>query len=128
MYRRPAQGSWRVDEVRTLLSLRSGLNGNPRVCHGGIVAAIMDEVMGVLLTVNKDLENAPVRRATVTAFLNVTYLKAVTTPQVVLVTAKFQEVKGRKYFIESAVLNGEKAVLAKANALFVKLNEPKERL
>lgn len=128
MKRRPAQGSLRVDEVRTLLSLGSGLNGNPKVCHGGIAATIMDEVMAVLLTVNKDIENAPVRGATVTAFLHVTYLKAVTTPQVVLVTAKFQETKGRKYFIESAVMNGEKDVLAKANALFVKLNGPKEKL
>src|SRR5438477_8666761 len=58
LYKRPASGVSRINEVRTLLSLGYGVNGNSHLCHGGIVATIIDEVMGILLTVNKNLENA----------------------------------------------------------------------
>lgn len=129
LYRRPTPpGSSRIDEVLTLLSLGSGLNGWPKVCHGGAVATIVDEVMGVLLSVNRHHGDAQFRGTTMTAYLNVKYLKAVATPQVVLVKAKFQQVKGRKRFVESTVMNGEGDVLAEGSALFVDVREQKEKL
>ena len=99
MYRKPAQDASRVDEVRSILHLVSSLCGHPRVCHGGVVATIMDEIMGVLLAVNKNLENAQVQGVTVTAYLNTRYLKPVMTPQVVLITAKIAKFEGRKLFL-----------------------------
>lgn len=39
------------------------LNGYPHLCHGGIVATIMDEVMGTLLAVNKSLGDANIKGA-----------------------------------------------------------------
>lgn len=39
-------------EVRTIMELGSGLNGHPDVCHGGFVATMLDEVMGVLIQLN----------------------------------------------------------------------------
>ena len=86
----------------------------------------MDEVMGMLLSVNKDLEGAIVREATVTASLNVTFIKPVKTPGTVLVTAKFKDITGRKYFIVSSVRDANGVVLAKAEALWVGLNGSKE--
>src|SRR5215469_10640366 len=125
MYKRPTTGVARIDEVRTLLTLGYRLNGYPHVCHGGIVSTIMDEVMGMLLSVNKDLEGAIVREATVTASLNITFIKPVKTPGTVLVTAKFKDITGRKYFIESSVRDANGVVLAKAEALWIGLNGSK---
>src|SRR5690349_18360885 len=45
-----------IPEVHSLVSLECGLDGYPRVLHGGIVATLLDEIMGVALTVNKNLE------------------------------------------------------------------------
>lgn len=41
-------------EVRTIAELGDGVNGHPRVAHGGFVATLLDEVMGVLITLNSD--------------------------------------------------------------------------
>jgi hypothetical protein len=40
------------EEVRTIMELGDGLNGHPRICHGGFVATMLDEVCGVLITLN----------------------------------------------------------------------------
>ena len=42
-----------IPAVKTLYALGPGLNGFARVLHGGIVAALLDETMGVLLTTNE---------------------------------------------------------------------------
>lgn len=127
-YRRPAPGIGRIDEVYALLSLGYGVNGYPHVCHGGIVATIMDEIMGSLLTVNRSLGNADINDSAVTAYLNSTYLKPVATPQVILVTARFREVKGKKYYIDATVKDHCGAVLASAESLWIGLTKSKEKL
>lgn len=118
----------RIDEVRTIVSLGSGMNGHSHILHGGIVATLLDEVMGILLTSNKDPANASIQGETFTAYLHVNYLKPVDTPQTVLVTARFRELKGRKHFIESTIEDGDGAVLAKGEALWVGIRESKEKL
>jgi thioesterase superfamily protein 4 len=40
------------EEVRMIVELGDGLNGFPKVAHGGFVATMLDEVMGVLITTN----------------------------------------------------------------------------
>lgn len=40
------------DEIRELFELGDGLNGHPRIAHGGFVTTMIDEVMGILITVN----------------------------------------------------------------------------
>ena len=115
-YRRPALGVARIEEVHTLLSLGCRLNGYPHLCHGGIVATIMDEVMGTLLVMNKSLRNADIKGAPVTTYLSVTYLKPVATPQTILVSARFREVRRQKYYIEATVNDRCGAVLARAES------------
>ena len=119
LFRQPAEGATKIEETRTLVSLGYRLNGHPHRCHGGIVATILDEVMSVLLSANNRWNN--VSGSTVTASLNVSFLKPVWTPQVVLVTARFGEVKGRKLYLEASLEDSEGIVLAKAEALFLKI-------
>lgn len=42
-------------EVRTIMDLGSGLNGHPNICHGGFVATMLDEVLGVLIQLNLEV-------------------------------------------------------------------------
>lgn len=35
-----------------MMDLGDGLNGHPKICHGGFVATMLDEVIGVLITLN----------------------------------------------------------------------------
>jgi acyl-coenzyme A thioesterase PaaI-like protein len=127
VYKRPAPGvSW-IEEVRTLVTLGTGMNGAALVLHGGIVATLMDDVAGTLLTVNKyDKPNQsgkalPLSANTVTAYLNVQYLKPVKTPQTVLIVARCLEAKGRKFFMEAEVKDGDGNVLAKGDSLWIRV-------
>jgi hypothetical protein len=43
-------------EVRTIMELGSGLNGHPNICHGGFVATMLDEVLGVLIQLNLEVK------------------------------------------------------------------------
>ncbi|KAE8443692.1 hypothetical protein EG329_001464 [Mollisiaceae sp. DMI_Dod_QoI] len=124
---RPLQNStsaW-IPEVRTLVTLGLGLNGGPAMLHGGIIAALLDDVIGTLLTVNKNHSNGdPLSASTVTAYLNVKYLKPVRTPQTVLVVAKSREtpgMSGRKYLMDAEIRDADGNVLAKADSLWIRL-------
>jgi acyl-coenzyme A thioesterase PaaI-like protein len=131
LYKKPAASTASIEEVTTLLSLESGLNGYRHVCHGGIVATILDEVMGILLSVNKDRE-AEIARATgksveemaeVTAELTVKYLKPVSTPQTVRVKVSFSRTEGRKFWMEGTIEDKSGTVLARGEALFIRIRK-----
>lgn len=89
--------------------------------HGGIVSTLMDDVMGTLLTVNKDHGGLPLTQSTVTASLNVKYLKGVRTPGTVAVVARCTKREGRKFWLDAEVKDGVGAVLAKGEALWIKI-------
>lgn len=111
----------RIEEARTFFSLGKGMNGHACVCHGGIVATMLDETMGFLLCSNTELEDAAVRVELVTVYLNVQYVKPVATPQTVMVTATLREVKGRKHYVDGTIVNESGEALAKAEALWIAL-------
>jgi hypothetical protein len=46
------EGDAAFHEVRTIMELGSGLNGHPNIAHGGFVATMLDEVLGVLIQLN----------------------------------------------------------------------------
>ena len=128
LYKPPAHGVSNVDELRTLFSIGDGLNGHAHMCHGGIVATLMDEAIGELMVVNWYLKMFPTGMATVTAYLNVSYLKPVTTPQNVQVVSKLREVKGRKYYVDASMMDSTGTVLAKAESLLIAVKRFKESL
>ena len=99
-----------------LLSLGNGVNGYPDVGHGGFVATLLDQGMGILMEENKYNGNGI---DVVTAYLNVRYRRPMPTPGVVLVTAAYAKVVPRKQFMRATLENGEGTVYADADALFV---------
>ena len=127
-YQKPAPGTAEINELRTLLSLGYGVNGHADICHGGIVAAILDEVMGNILTRNTQIGNEKIARHHFTVYLNTTYVRPVKTPQVVLVKSWVKEIKGRKYYTEGVIVDEKGLVLSKGEALFIGVLESKAKL
>ncbi|KAI5857445.1 HotDog domain-containing protein [Durotheca rogersii] len=118
-----------VDAVTLFLTLGPGLAGHAGACHGGAVAALLDEAAGLLATVN--LPAAARRRGAsaaalppgpyVTAYLNTTYLRPVPTCATVLARARFLRVEGRKYLAEAWIEDVRGRTLAHAEALYVRV-------
>ena len=134
-YRKTAPEATHVEEVRMLVSLEYGVNGWQHIAHGGIVGAILDEAMGNLATFNtrlkhyaKGSDDMPAIADMVTAYINVTYLKPVSTPQIVLVTASLREIRGSKHYIDGDMKNADGTLLAKAESLFLGLRKGKAML
>jgi acyl-coenzyme A thioesterase PaaI-like protein len=119
IYRTPAPGTNWISEVRTFMTLGTGMNGGVLLLHGGIIATLMDDVIGTLLTVNKDSNAIPLTHKTVTASMNTSYVRPVPTPGTILVVARCREVKGRKFYMEADVRDGDGVVLAKADSLWI---------
>lgn len=119
LYRRPETSERAAkDEVRTLLALREGLDGYSRVCHGGITATLLDEIMSILVAVCR--ESQGLNPDNLTADLRVRYLRPVPTPSVVLVTAKIRDIqKQRKYFVDAELVDEHGVPLAKGEGLFI---------
>ena len=134
-YRKPASGVTHVEEVRLLVSLEYGVNGWAHMTHGGIVGAILDEAMGTLATINSQVEKHLQNREDgqsienmVTAYLNVTYLRPVVTPQIILITANLKEIRGTKHYIDGQMKDADGTVLAKAESLWLGLRKGRAML
>ncbi|KAI1078740.1 HotDog domain-containing protein [Whalleya microplaca] len=120
VYEEPVSSTAVIGSVKTFLTLGSALNGHPSVCHGGIVATILDEVVGLIIPINEKrgaIPNVPY----MTAYLNITYLRPVQTPATILAWAKVDRVEGRKLFIQGSIEDEKGSILAKADVLYVGL-------
>jgi thioesterase superfamily protein 4 len=91
------------------------------VCHGGFVAVILDQIFGILLSVNKNLEEAKGRRRTrtVTAAFNVQVKKQVPTQGEMMITAWFKGVEGGKRFLIGTAEDEKGNLYATGEALFM---------
>lgn len=127
LFKRPVAGVARVDEARALFSLGDGINGYSHVCHGGIVATMMDEAMGSLVWKNKDLLSGP-KHATLTVDLKITFLAPIQTPQVIVVISQMRRIKGRKCYVDGTIQDGNGTPLAKSESLWIAVPKRKEKL
>lgn len=106
------------NEVRTLLSLKQGLDGYPQICHGGLVATVLDEICSILVAECRWSQDLSPEN--VTADLRITFLKPVKTPGVVVVKAKVSDIqKSKKYFVKAELTDLEGVVRARAEGLFI---------
>ncbi|KAI1452370.1 HotDog domain-containing protein [Annulohypoxylon moriforme] len=120
VYEEPRSPTDRVDSLKMFLTLGTGLNGHPGICHGGIVVAILDEVIGLLIPTNQ-LRGSMKDLPFMTAFLNTSFYRPVPTCATILARARIVKVEGRKYFAEGWIEDSNGAMLARADALFVTL-------
>ena len=149
-YQKPQPDQEKVKEVSTLMTIGNGVNGHPNTMHGGIVASILDEAMGILQIVNyeRDHIRAVGKGAaegelptyavgSYTAELKIKYLKTVHTPDAVIVTARFVKKEGRKEWIYAELkqregmsedYEGDEVVCSTAEGFFIEAKPKKNKL
>ena len=149
-YTRPAASQKQVDEVSTLMTLGDGINGHPGTMHGGIVAAILDEAMGILQTVNYERDHIaavgtgraegelpPFGVGSYTRELKVQFLKPVLTPGNLIATARYIKRDGRKEWIYAEIkqrfgadedYDGDEIICATAEGFFLEVKNKPSKL
>ena len=107
--------------VVAVAELGHSVTGHPGVVHGGVLALLIDDVLGYAYEALGDVPLA------VTANLNINYLQAVPAGSALLIEARLQQREGRKLFWKVRVLdaavasdkNGESAIYCEATCLFI---------
>lgn len=107
-------------ELCVLVYLGSGLDGWQGICHGGVTATLLDEVMSAL-TGYYNHEHGKLR-SELTVELNVKFKKPMTTPHVYAVRARLLRVQGRKIWASSQVVNGSEEIVSHADGFFVMID------
>lgn len=101
----------------TILGIGSGLNGHPKMLHGGTVAAIMDEAITSLA----GWHNSP-GMSGYTAYIKVDYKKPVPTPSTFLVRVLLEgRSSGRKQWLKGTFEDGKGIIFATAESLVVEV-------
>ena len=99
------------DEVVAEHTFTTRHSGAPGIAHGGAVATVVDDVLGMLLYV--------VRVPAVTRHLAVDYLKPVRLDVPYAIRAKVDSHEGRKLFVSCACTDPDGVVAFTAKALFL---------
>jgi acyl-coenzyme A thioesterase PaaI-like protein len=135
-YRLPTTPTSPITDSRTFLALAPELDGYPHVCHGGIQASILDEIMGALLSMVKRREIELARQRGeevkkvpyVTAELTCKYLRPVVTPGIVCVVVRIVKEEGRKVWVEGAIVDKDGLELCTGLGLLMRPRTKKEKL
>jgi uncharacterized protein (TIGR00369 family) len=90
--------------------------GGAGFAHGGVIAILLDEVMGKISKVNEE-------RA-VTAELNVEYLKPVPVDSEIVVSGWQEDEKGRNRFRAGEIRDAQGNLLARGRGRFVVVGQP----
>ena len=88
------------------------LCGPPGVVHGGIQAALLDEVMGVAAHSGTESEDI----ALVTVEFHLRYRKPVSTGTSLTIRARLVRREGRDFFVEGAIMDADGGDLTRAKA------------
>jgi len=105
-----------------LASVRFGkeAQGPPGHAHGGAIASVLDETMGLASWMNKLM--------TMTAELKVTYVRAVPLETDFYVDAWVADINSRKIDIQSRLVSADGKEHSKGNGLFIKQEKERFRL
>jgi acyl-coenzyme A thioesterase PaaI-like protein len=98
------------------VTLGKAFEGAPGRAHGGIVAALIDETMGLVLAINDVLA--------FTVQLDITYIAPTPINTPIIARAWLEEQNGRKLSI-AAVVTASDTEIAKATALFISVDPEK---
>lgn len=123
-----------ISTVSLLIDLRPGVNGFNGTVHGGLIASLLDEAMGSLLVINaavlrdmlansatipENVLNLTEVGPTMTATMNVRFMKPILAPQVVIVTATLTKAEGRKLVLSCDIKDGKSIEFVRGEGLWV---------
>ncbi|KAF2009056.1 hypothetical protein BU24DRAFT_468453 [Aaosphaeria arxii CBS 175.79] len=103
-------------ESLLLISLGKSIDGGLRRLHGGVIATLLDQVMGIHISYAYGMSSA-------TAELDVRFRRKIDTPCVVLCRARIEKVKGRWIELVGSVEDGLGTVYAEGRGGFVRNRE-----
>jgi acyl-coenzyme A thioesterase PaaI-like protein len=102
---------WREGDVAVMeVTLGRAFEGAPGRAHGGVIAALLDETMGVVHVLNEALAY--------TAQLDIKYIAPTPIGEPIIARAWLARREGRKLYIHASLHAGE-VELASAQALFI---------
>jgi acyl-coenzyme A thioesterase PaaI-like protein len=111
-------------EFKAIVALGREVAGFPRIVHGGLTAAIFDEVFGGLLFCLKSNNasfNILDRLPSYTVSLEVAYKAKIAADSTILCTAIVDKVEGRKMYMTAELRDGPNGkIFATSKALFVR--------
>lgn len=114
-----------VNRVLVCWGLKPGLEGPPTKCHGGCVAALLDDALGAFS--HTHLKSLGRTGHSVTAFLHVDYKAPTPLSADVVCLVELDRIERRKVFVKGRMLaqapDGRWVTTSEANALFVELKE-----
>lgn len=123
--RAPAPPDTRLlPEVNALVSLGPLVSGWNGVAHGGMVALLFDETLSLVHPGARWLRDGSPSEGPVgivTAYLNTTYLRPVSTPGEYLIRVRLKKAEGRKILVEAEMEDEKGEKLARAEALFIEM-------
>lgn len=128
MQKKPAAGDTLITETHTLLSLGPGVSGYPGILHGSMVGLVVDETTGTLLQLNADAGDPDFNGFIVTASLKTTFMRPIPVPSIILVTTRFRERTGHKWYIDATIRDEANDVLALGETLWVRTRGPQAKL
>lgn len=104
-------------ELVSMLALGRGMNGHANVAHGGVIAAILDDTMGMTVQ-----SHGTPGVAAFTAYMTVQYKKPLSTPTAILCRTWLEKrSSGRKLFLRARVEDGEGDLYAEAESLYIEV-------
>jgi uncharacterized protein (TIGR00369 family) len=105
---------WRDGDVACMqVTLGKAFEGAPGRAHGGVVAALLDEVMGLMNVIHGAMA--------LTAQLDITYLAPTPVGEPIIARAWLARQDNRKQFVE-ATLHASDLLVASAKALFISID------
>lgn len=113
-------------EYHVILALGSDVAGHPRITHGGLTAATVDETTGCMVLEGKRAGILPPGKA-FTAHLEIDYRAPLPVDVVVLCTAKLDKTERRKIFTSAQLRDGpEGLIYAEGKALYITVRDPEQ--
>ncbi|KAE8383272.1 HotDog domain-containing protein [Aspergillus bertholletiae] len=99
------------------VSLGPDLCGFQDTVHGGVLAALLDEALGLCAEAKELVSNSHTRLYT--AGLEISYRSPVHAPSVAMIKTWVTKRHGRKWFLEAQVLDQDGRVKAEAKTLYI---------
>ncbi|KAJ5234830.1 uncharacterized protein N7469_003998 [Penicillium citrinum] len=103
--------------------LESGVNGYINTTHGGVLAALLDETLGLCAETYRVFVSDE-QEHLLTARIEIDYHSPVPTPSVIVIKTWVKRREGRKWILEAHILDHEGSLKATAKSLYIRLRSP----
>ncbi|KAE8345144.1 HotDog domain-containing protein [Aspergillus arachidicola] len=109
-----------LEEPHFVAFCQLGVNGYINTTHGGVLAALLDETLGLCAETYRVFISDE-QEHSLTARVEVDYHSPVPPPRIIVIKTWVKRTKGWKWFLEAHVLDHEGSMKATAKSLYIRL-------